>query len=55
MPLLSGIADRMIALEQGRLLVEGTPDAVLHHPLVIAAYLGESQTVIARSGPGGNG
>ena len=53
MPLLTGIADRMIALEQGALLVEGTPDAVLSNPLVIASYLGETQTVIARSGPGG--
>ena len=52
MPLLTGIADRMVALEQGCLLVEGTPDAVLHDPLVIASYLGDTQTVIARSGPG---
>jgi branched-chain amino acid transport system ATP-binding protein len=54
MPLLSGIADRMVALEQGCLLSEGSPDAVLHDPLVIASYLGETQTVIARSGPGGS-
>jgi branched-chain amino acid transport system ATP-binding protein len=53
MPLLTGIADRMVALEQGCFLAEGTPDAVLHDPLVIASYLGETQTVIARSGPGG--
>jgi ABC-type branched-subunit amino acid transport system ATPase component/predicted MFS family arabinose efflux permease len=52
MPLLTGIADRMIALEQGSLLVEGTPDAVLSDPLVIASYLGETPAVIARSGPG---
>jgi ABC-type uncharacterized transport system ATPase subunit len=44
----------MVALEQGCLLSEGSPDAVLHDPLVIASYLGETQTVIARSGPGGS-
>jgi ABC-type branched-subunit amino acid transport system ATPase component/predicted MFS family arabinose efflux permease len=53
MPLLTGMADRMIALEQGALLVEGTPEAVLSDPLVIASYLGETQTVIARSGQAG--
>ena len=49
MPLLAGMADRLIALDQGSLLVEGTPDAVLRDPLVIASYLGENATAIARS------
>ena len=49
MPLLAGVADRLIALDQGSLLVEGTPDAVLRDPLVIASYLGENATAIARS------
>jgi ABC-type branched-subunit amino acid transport system ATPase component len=52
MPLLAGLADRLVALDQGSLLVEGTPDDVLHHPLVIASYLGENATAIARSAPG---
>jgi hypothetical protein len=51
MPLLTSIADRMIALDQGSLLAEGTPDEVLHDPMVIASYLGETQTAIERSGP----
>ena len=32
MPLLAGLADRLVALDQGSLLVEGTPDAVLRDP-----------------------
>jgi branched-chain amino acid transport system ATP-binding protein len=49
MPLLAGLADRLVALDQGSLLVEGPPDAVLRDPLVIASYLGENATAIARS------
>jgi ABC-type branched-subunit amino acid transport system ATPase component/MFS family permease len=52
MPLLCGVADRMIALDQGRLLAAGTPADVLQEPAVIASYLGETDSVIARSGPG---
>ena len=53
MPLLAGLADRMIALEQGEVLVEGLPDTVLQNPGVIASYLGDTQSVIDRSGPSG--
>jgi ABC-type branched-subunit amino acid transport system ATPase component/sugar phosphate permease len=49
MPLLAGLADRLVALDQGSLLVEGSTDAVLRDPLVIASYLGENATAIARS------
>jgi ABC-type branched-subunit amino acid transport system ATPase component/predicted MFS family arabinose efflux permease len=52
MPLLADVADRMVAMDQGSVLVEGTPDAVLHDPLVVASYLGERAAAIARSGPG---
>ena len=50
MPLVTGVSDRMIALDQGRLLAQGTPDEVLHHPQVVASYLGDTESVIARSG-----
>ncbi len=40
MPLLSSLADRMVALESGAVIATGTPDAVLSHPAVIASYLG---------------
>ncbi len=51
MPLLAGIAGRMIALDQGQVVGEGTPEAVLHDPVVVASYLGGSESVGARSGP----
>jgi ABC-type branched-subunit amino acid transport system ATPase component/sugar phosphate permease len=50
MPLVTGISDRMVALDQGRVLVAGRPDEVLHDPEVIASYLGDTDAVIARSG-----
>jgi branched-chain amino acid transport system ATP-binding protein len=37
----SRLADRMVALESGLKLAEGTPDDVQRNPAVIKAYLGE--------------
>jgi len=53
MPLLSSICDRMIALELGGVIAEGTPAEVLAHPAVIKSYLGTDETSINRSGPVG--
>jgi branched-chain amino acid transport system ATP-binding protein len=50
MPLLTAVSDRMVALELGRKVTEGPPDEVLHHPQVVASYLGSDATVIRRSG-----
>ncbi len=50
MPLVTSVADRMIALDQGRVIAEGVPAEVLAHPDVVASYLGNNQDVIARSG-----
>jgi len=50
MPLLSGLCDRLIALELGSVIAEGTPTEVLNHPAVIASYLGTDEKAIARSG-----
>jgi branched-chain amino acid transport system ATP-binding protein len=50
MPLVTGIADTMVALEQGAVIAEGTPDEVVHHPEVVSSYLGTDQKVISRSG-----
>jgi branched-chain amino acid transport system ATP-binding protein len=50
MPMLSGLCDRLVALELGHVIAEGTPEEVLAHPAVIASYLGTDDSAIARSG-----
>ena len=50
MPLLSGLCHRLVALELGGVIAEGTPNEVLNHPAVIASYLGTDEKAIARSG-----
>ena len=50
MPLITGISDRMIALELGTVVTDGPPEQVVNHPQVVASYLGTSEDVIARSG-----
>jgi branched-chain amino acid transport system ATP-binding protein len=40
MQMVADLADRIHVLDYGRTLAVGTPDAVLSHPDVIAAYLG---------------
>ena len=53
MPLLSAICDRMVALELGGVIAEGTAKEVLEHPQVIESYLGTDDTAINRSGAAG--
>jgi branched-chain amino acid transport system ATP-binding protein len=52
MPLITSIADRMVALELGAVITSGTPEQVLEDPRVIASYLGmdTESAVIQRSG-----
>jgi branched-chain amino acid transport system ATP-binding protein len=41
LPWVSSLAGRMLALEQGRVIAAGTPDAVRASPSVARAYLGD--------------
>jgi branched-chain amino acid transport system ATP-binding protein len=50
MPLITSISDRMIALELGHPIVEGTPAEVIRDPVVVASYLGGDLATINRSG-----
>jgi branched-chain amino acid transport system ATP-binding protein len=50
MPLITSISDRMIALELGHPIAEGTPEEVTTDPLVVSSYLGGDLAVINRSG-----
>jgi branched-chain amino acid transport system ATP-binding protein len=50
MPLITGVSDRMIALELGHPIVEGTPSEVTTDPRVVASYLGGDLAAINRSG-----
>ena len=49
-PLIMGIADRLIAMEEGQVLVTGPPDLVRNDPRVISSYLGGDIMAIERSG-----
>ena len=53
MPLITGISDRMVALELGHPIAEGTPDEVINDPRVVSSYLGGDMAVINRSGKAG--
>ncbi|MBI2168627.1 MAG: ATP-binding cassette domain-containing protein [Actinobacteria bacterium] len=50
MPLITAVSDRLIALDLGRVIAEGSPRAVTRDPLVVESYLGSSEEVIRRSG-----
>ncbi|MDQ1695113.1 MAG: branched-chain amino acid transport system ATP-binding protein [Frankiaceae bacterium] len=50
MPLIAEVSNRLIALDQGRVIAAGLPDDVLADPLVVASYLGTDEKSIRRSG-----
>ncbi len=50
MPLITAVADRLVAMDQGRVIAQGVPDVVLRDPVVVESYLGNDQHVFARSG-----
>jgi ABC-type branched-subunit amino acid transport system ATPase component/sugar phosphate permease len=54
-PLISSVADRLIAMDQGAVIADGPPPTVLADDAVVASYLGTDRLAIARSGhTGGN-
>jgi branched-chain amino acid transport system ATP-binding protein len=52
MPLITAISDRLVAMDLGRVIAEGPPQAVLEDPVVVSSYLGSDTAVINRSGRG---
>jgi ABC-type branched-subunit amino acid transport system ATPase component/MFS family permease len=53
LPLISSIANRLIALDQGEVLACGSPAEVLTHPDVVESYLGNNAAAQQRSGTRG--
>jgi branched-chain amino acid transport system ATP-binding protein len=51
MPLVSSISDRLVALDQGRVVTIGPPAEVLTHPAVVESYLGTDAAALSRSTP----
>jgi ABC-type hemin transport system ATPase subunit len=51
MSLIASVSDRLVALDQGRVVTAGVPSEVLAHPEVVASYLGGDAAVLSRSGP----
>jgi ABC-type branched-subunit amino acid transport system ATPase component len=54
-PLVTRVADRIVAMDQGAVIADGPPNEVLSDDAVVASYLGSDRHAIARSGssPGG--
>jgi branched-chain amino acid transport system ATP-binding protein len=49
MPLLLDVAERVYALETGRVIAVGKPRDVVRHPEVVRSYLGDDPAAIKRS------
>jgi len=49
-PLVFSLCTRIVVMETGRVVSEGSPDDVRRDPAAVAAYLGASSEALARSG-----
>lgn len=49
LPFVMSVSDRVIALAEGKVIAQGTPDAVKTDPAVIASYLGTDDRSVNRS------
>jgi len=54
-PLIMGLADRIVCMADGEVISAGTPEHVRNDPAVVEAYLGGSITAIERSAGHGTG
>jgi branched-chain amino acid transport system ATP-binding protein len=45
MNMVMDISDKILAINFGKIITEGTPDIISKHPEVLKAYLGEEETV----------
>jgi branched-chain amino acid transport system ATP-binding protein len=43
MPMVMRVCDRIVVLNYGRIIAEGSPAEIQRHPDVIRAYLGEGK------------
>ncbi|MGW0432071.1 ABC transporter permease subunit [Micromonospora sp. NPDC003197] len=50
LPLLARLAGRMVAMDGGRVIADGTPQEVRTHPDVVRSYLGTDHAAVNRSG-----
>ncbi|MET8550448.1 ABC transporter permease subunit [Micromonospora zamorensis] len=50
LPLLARLADRLVAMDGGRVIADGTPQEVRAHPDVVRSYLGTDHAAVNRSG-----
>ncbi len=51
MPVVMNVSDRIVVVNKGQVLAEGTPKEMQEHPKVIAAYLGEQEDCEVASKP----
>jgi ABC-type branched-subunit amino acid transport system ATPase component len=51
MHVVQGVSDRVVALDYGQKIAEGSFDAVANHPAVVEAYLGRDPDALASEAP----